>query len=253
MAKEQLRIAVLSKHLKRKTVDPIKGMQFMFPKSFDEAIQATPDVVIIDETDEYDASDSVTKILVVGSPTKENIIHFFNFEGFAGFIPADISSNLLEKAVKAVKHGEMWLSRKIMSLIFADYVKNVKKMSQIWLECLLNLLKSSTADRKLSDIFNMTNLSKLLSKREKEILDLVANGNSNKDIAKALFISEKTVRTHLHNIFKKLDISKRTEAVSLMMDACSTEGLAEILLSFIPFVQIGQKKTTGKANLEDVL
>ena len=244
--KAQIQVAVLSKGLKRKTFDPIKGIQFLFPKSFKEAVQSTLDVVIIDETDDYDEIGGGTKILVVGKPTKENIIHFFNYEGFAGFIQTDISPNLLSKAIKSVKNGEMWLSRKIMSLIFADYVKNVKKMSQIWLECLLNLLRSPTADRKLSDIFNMTNLSKLLSKREKEILDLLANGNSNKDIANALFISEKTVRTHLHNIFRKLDISKRTEAVSLMMDACSTEGLAEILLSFVPFVQIGQKKKNIK-------
>jgi len=246
MISAPLKVSVLSKSLKRKMFDPIKGIQFIFPKSFKEAVQAAPDVVIIDETEDYDEISSGAKILVVGNPTKENIIQFFNFEGFSGFIQTDISPVLLAKAIKSVKNGEMWLSRKIMSIIFADYVKNVKKMSNIWLECLLNLLKSPTDDRKLSDIFNMTNLSKLLSKREKEILDLLANGNSNKDIADALFISEKTVRTHLHNIFKKLDISKRTEAVSLMMDACSTEGLAEILLSFVPFVQIGQKKKTDK-------
>jgi len=246
MAKAQLKVAVLSKSLKRKLFDSITGIIFSFPKSIEEAVQTTPDVVIIDETGDYDEIGSGTMILVVGNPTKENIIHFFNYEGFAGFIQTDISPNLLAKAIKSVKNGEMWLSRKIMSIIFTDYVGNVKKMSQIWLECLLNLLRSPTADRKLSDIFNMTNLSKLLSKREKEILDLVANGNSNKDIANALFISEKTVRTHLHNIFRKLDISKRTEAVSLMMDACSTEGLAEILLSFVPFVQISQKKKNGK-------
>ena len=85
-------------------------------------------------------------------------------------------------------------------------------------------------------------MSKIVSKREKEILDLVASGQSNKDIAQTLFISEKTVRTHLHNIFRKLDISKRTEAVSLMMDACSTEGVSDILLSFIPFVNISSKR-----------
>jgi len=247
MAKAQLTVAVLSKSLKRKLFDSITGIVFSFPKSIDEALQTTPDVIIIDETGDYDEIGSSIKMLIVGNPTKENIIHFFNYEGFAGFIQTDISPNLLAKAIKAVNNGELWLSRKIMSLIFADYMKNVKKMSQIWLECLLNLLRSPTADRKLSDIFNMTNLSKLLSKREKEILDLVANGNSNKDIAGTLFISEKTVRTHLHNIFRKLDISKRTEAVSLMMDACSTEGLSEILLSFVPFVQISQKKKTNKS------
>lgn len=244
--KTQIKVAVLSKSLTRKTLNAIEGIKFTFPKSVGEAIESAPDIVIIDYTHEYKETESNTKLLIVGKPTKENIIHFFNYNGFAGIVQPDTSSDLLDKAIRCVKNGEIWLSRKIMSLIFTEHLSNVKKMSQIWLDCLLNLLRAPTKDRKISDIFNMTKLSKILSKREKEILDLVASGQSNKDIANTLFISEKTVRTHLHNIFRKLDISKRTEAVSLMMDACSTEGVSEILLSFIPFIHIDKNKKTGK-------
>lgn len=126
MTQAPLKVTVLSKSLKRKTVDPIKGIQFMFQKSFEEAVQSAPDVIIIDETEDYDEIDSGTKILVMGNPTKDNIVHFFNYEGFSGFIQPDISPNLLAKAINAVKNGEMWLSRKIMSLIFTDYLKSVK-------------------------------------------------------------------------------------------------------------------------------
>jgi DNA-binding CsgD family transcriptional regulator len=52
----------------------------------------------------------------------------------------------------------------------------------------------------------------LLSDREKEVLQLVGQGKSNKEIALALFISVNTVKVHVSNIFQKLDVSSRTEA-----------------------------------------
>ena len=52
-----------------------------------------------------------------------------------------------------------------------------------------------------------------LYKRELQILRLVAKGMSNKEIAQQLFISERTVQTHVHRIFEKLGVSSRTEAV----------------------------------------
>ncbi len=51
-----------------------------------------------------------------------------------------------------------------------------------------------------------------LSVREKEVLGLVAHGMSNQDIAKTLYLSEKTVKNHLNNIFKKIDVNDRTKA-----------------------------------------
>ncbi len=54
--------------------------------------------------------------------------------------------------------------------------------------------------------------SSQLSKREKEVLSLVSKGLTNKEIAKALFISEKTVKNHLTSIFRKLEVADRTQA-----------------------------------------
>ncbi len=56
-----------------------------------------------------------------------------------------------------------------------------------------------------------------LTNREKEILSLVAKGSSNQDIAQKLYIREVTVKTHLNNIFKKLNVTNRTQAVLLGM------------------------------------
>lgn len=56
-----------------------------------------------------------------------------------------------------------------------------------------------------------------LTAREKEVLKLAAQGANNKEIAKKLFVREVTVKTHLNNIFKKLNVSNRTQAVLLGM------------------------------------
>lgn len=53
------------------------------------------------------------------------------------------------------------------------------------------------------------------SKRESQVLELIASGKTNRDIGKTLFISESTVKFHVHAILNKLDASNRTEAVSI--------------------------------------
>jgi DNA-binding NarL/FixJ family response regulator len=52
------------------------------------------------------------------------------------------------------------------------------------------------------------------SRRELEIIELVAEGSSNREIAERLFLSERTVEAHLSNIFHKLDVSKRTQVAA---------------------------------------
>lgn len=52
-----------------------------------------------------------------------------------------------------------------------------------------------------------------ISARELEVLDFLARGHSNKEIAKALFVSPNTVKTHLAHLYQKLEVSRRTQAV----------------------------------------
>ena len=71
--------------------------------------------------------------------------------------------------------------------------------------CVKFILKgiiSEVSDRKID----------LLSDREREVLVLLARGMTNRDIAKNLFLSEKTVKNHLNNIFKKIEVTDRTKA-----------------------------------------
>lgn len=61
------------------------------------------------------------------------------------------------------------------------------------------------------------NVSSPLTSKEKEVLALASQGNSNKEIAEKLFVKEVTVKTHLNSIFKKLKVTNRTQAVLLAM------------------------------------
>jgi DNA-binding NarL/FixJ family response regulator len=54
-----------------------------------------------------------------------------------------------------------------------------------------------------------------LTAREREVLALVGQGRANRDIAEALFISERTARTHVSNILRKLELTSRTQAAIL--------------------------------------
>ncbi len=63
-------------------------------------------------------------------------------------------------------------------------------------------------------VLNEAELQRLgISKREHEVLDLIAKGHSNQEIADKLFVSVNTVKTHLSNLFLKLDAARRTQAI----------------------------------------
>ncbi len=70
---------------------------------------------------------------------------------------------------------------------------------------------------KKSDLPYNTGKRPLLTSREKDVLSLAAKGASNKDIAEKLVVREVTVKSHLNNIFKKLKVTNRTQAVLVAM------------------------------------
>ncbi len=67
-----------------------------------------------------------------------------------------------------------------------------------------------------------------LTKREQEVMVLVANGKRNRQIAERLTITEGTVEVHLHNIFQKLDCTTRTEAALLYMTSIERANVASL-------------------------
>jgi LuxR family transcriptional regulator of csgAB operon len=102
-----------------------------------------------------------------------------------GFFYKHDSLEQLAKGVRAIFDGELWISRAIM----ADHIK---KMSNPY-----HKLNKNDVD---------------LTSREIEILTLAAAGNKNAVIADRLFISPHTVKTHLYNIFKKINVPNRLQA-----------------------------------------
>ena len=89
-----------------------------------------------------------------------------------------------------------------LSLEGIEYSGILVKGEKSCVKFILNGILAGVSDRKID----------LLSEREREVLVLVARGMTNRDIAKNLFLSEKTVKNHLNNIFKKIEVTDRTKA-----------------------------------------
>ncbi len=106
--------------------------------------------------------------------------------GAKGYVHKDTSSDKLLETIRAVHAGEGWLDPAIARKMLAEF-------------------------RKLSDPQGHEELVQL-TRRERGILELLADGLSNQDIAKRLDIAEKTVRNRLSTIFSKLHVNNRTEA-----------------------------------------
>ncbi|MCP4217803.1 MAG: response regulator [bacterium] len=113
--------------------------------------------------------------------------------GIKGFFSVDMDSDTLEKALFALKEGEMWANRKLVN------------------SALPNSMEYLTERLKGSETFG-------LSDREREILNAIVLGLKNKEIADKLFISEVTVKSHLHRIFKKLNVDNRSKAIRFAME-----------------------------------
>jgi len=105
--------------------------------------------------------------------------------GARGVVLKQSASDLLLKSIRKVYDGEIWLDNRMT----AEVIDALKKSSE-------------SGQRREKP---------LLSEREKEIVQLVAQGFRNREIGEKLFISEQTVKNHLHNIFDKLGVSDRLE------------------------------------------
>ncbi len=78
----------------------------------------------------------------------------------------------------------------------------------------LRLTRRRVIDLAIPFELDEVNLRKLgISKREHEVLELISSGLSNQEIAEKLFVSTSTIKTHVSNLFAKLDASRRTQAI----------------------------------------
>lgn len=109
--------------------------------------------------------------------------------GVSGYILKDAEVDQLIKAIRAVYNGQIFIQTEMS-------YPNLKQDQRSPLYGFNSALLSED---------DLTN-------REREVLSLVAKGLSNAEIAKSLYISEKTVKNHLSNIFRKLNVEDRTQA-----------------------------------------
>lgn len=129
-------------------------------------------------------------ILITNGNYNENTLINAIRSGVRGYLLKNADSNRLIKAIKAVDDGELWVERKMMVKVldsFSSPRKNRRK-------------------REGDPVYDLT-------ETEAKIVKLVLTGLSNKDIARNLYLSEKTVKFHLYKIFKKLSVKNRSELI----------------------------------------
>ena len=159
-----------------------------------------PDVVLMDlrmpvldgvaATRRLLAAHPTTRVIVVTTFDDDELVFDGLRAGAVGYLLKDVSSDKLVEAIRAAARGESFLQPSIAAKVLAEF----------------NRLERQATPPPPAP------LAEPLSEREREILRLLAAGDSNKEIAAALFIAEGTVKNHVTNILGKLDARDRTQA-----------------------------------------
>ena len=149
-----------------------------------------PEVGGIEVIQTIKAKSPKTKVLILTVSIDEALVFKALKAGAKGYISKDISISDLIKAIQTVHVGELWVERKLIAR-FIDEEFFSAPLEKDRLEAMKDEL----------------------TPRELEVLSILSKGSTNKEIAKALFISEKTVKSHLNSIFKKLKVTQRLQAI----------------------------------------
>ncbi len=128
-------------------------------------------------------------IVLTASEDKNEFVQAMK-HGCSGIVLKQTATELLFKSIRKVYSGEIWLDSHTTAAVMRQFAAPGRGVVD--------------ADRKARE-------RNPLSPREREIVSLVAQGFKNKEIAERIFISEQTVKNHLHNIFDKLGVSDRLE------------------------------------------
>lgn len=165
-------------------------------QAVEQAKKLNPDIVLMDlqmpGLDGVEAmrqiraeSENIRFIVLTTYNTKEDILKAID-AGAKAFLLKDAPRQEVCEAIRAVHRGESLLQPTVASKVVSLVAELAQQQQQ----------------------------PDALSQRELEVLNLVAKGMSNKTIAVELFIGERTVKAHITNIFQKLGVSDRTEAVT---------------------------------------
>ena len=134
--------------------------------------------------------DSKIKVIIISSEVKKEFVSEGIKNGIDGYLPKNADKATLVEAIRSVHQGNKYFNQAITNLVFEDFYKGEKEGT-----------KSNRP------------VAQGLTKRENEVLELVAQGKSNQEVADSLFISTKTVETHKTNILEKLGLKNTAELV----------------------------------------
>jgi two-component system response regulator NreC len=139
-----------------------------------------PDLNGIDATRIITTGSNNTKVIALSMYSDKQFVQGMIQAGASGYLLKDCAFEELVSAIKAVIQGDTYLSPGIAGIVVQDYLTKL------------------TTDRSSADT--------VLTNREREVLQLIAEGNSTKEIAARLTVSVKTVETHRRQIMEKLGI-----------------------------------------------
>jgi two-component system, NarL family, nitrate/nitrite response regulator NarL len=129
-------------------------------------------------------------IVLTASDDKNEFVQAMKL-GCSGIVLKQTATELIVKSIRKVYSGEIWLDSHTTAAVMRQF--------------------ASPADLANGTMNGKARERSPLSTREREIVQLVAQGYKNKEMAEKMFISEQTVKNHLHNIFDKLGVSDRLE------------------------------------------
>ena len=184
----------------------------------DELVRLKPQILLLDhDLPRLDGANGIaalmklnpeTKVIILSHPIADETEWALFRTGVRGYCQRDVKPEQLKSAVVAVQQGELWIRR-----------------SHSW--HLLNELVTITREKnKIKEAVG--ELLANLTRREYEIATLVGNGETNKQIARRLAITERTVKAHLTEVFRKLDIADRLKLALIVKGSMSSHDSTRI-------------------------
>ncbi|AUJ23299.1 MULTISPECIES: response regulator [Virgibacillus] len=138
-----------------------------------------------------------TSVIILSIHDDESYVTHALKTGAQGYLLKEMDSEALIEAIKVVSDGGSYLHPKVTHNLVMEYRRLAK-------DNLSSLAENGIEYRQPLH---------LLTKRECQVLQLLADGKSNRAVAETLYISEKTVKNHVSNILQKMNVNDRTQAV----------------------------------------